>query len=572
MKILLVNPPVRDFFDTPLRRQPLGLLYLAAALMRRGHQVALWDAGAKRRSRRIATPEFMRDAVHPGDALDTSPFKLFGRFHHYGPSFNALEEDVRNCAPDVIGISSLFNAYALEALACADRARRAAPAARIVLGGGHPSSAPKEVIENPSVDFAVLGEGEEAFPRLLDAFLGDGSAADIPGVAGRNERGKVFVNAPQFREDIEGFAPAARELLDLDAYHLKGRPMAQILSSRGCPLACTFCSAHLTSGSRFRPRDPARVVQEMLDCRDRFGIEAFDFEDDNLAFDEARAARLMDLIVEAFGREALWLEAMNGISMKGLTDSLLRKMRSAGFRNLNLSPLTTHSKVHARMNRPEDPESTQDRMELAIRLGFRVTAYLMVGYPGQTLTEMMESLVRMAEKPVLLAPSVFYPAPGSRAQREYFPDLGSADEKKWALMRSSLFTEVPGGVDARALRTVFWMIRLANFARSLVPDRNKDRLRILASSASTPDPRGDITSSRALDAKERGSAALRAYLLERRPYGIRVVKRGKGKGAWQYRLIPLEGMIEERSFFTRYGVPGFGAEGLWMQGHHGNAE
>ena len=111
MKVLLINPPVRDFYDTPMRRQPLGLLYLAAALRQRGHTVELLDSGARKARSRLLLPETLKAITPPGDAMDASPFKLFGRFYHFGPSFKEIAERVKQGAPDVIGIASLLDAW-----------------------------------------------------------------------------------------------------------------------------------------------------------------------------------------------------------------------------------------------------------------------------------------------------------------------------------------------------------------------------------------------------------------------------------------------------------------------------
>jgi radical SAM superfamily enzyme YgiQ (UPF0313 family) len=505
------------------------------------------------------------------DALDSSPFKLFGRYYHFGPSFEAVAGRIQSLAPDVVGIASLFTPYAEEALACAKRARAAAPDSVIVMGGSHPSGIPEAVLDHPAVDFAVRGEGEGALPTLVDALRRRRDPSMIPGVAGRARDGAIFNNPPRFQTRIERFPRPARELLDLDAYRFEERRMTQILSSRGCPFACAFCSAHLTSGRVFRPRRPEDVVNEMRDCRDRLGIDAFDFEDDNLTFDRERAARLMDRIIESFGEETLWLEAMNGISMRALDADLLLRMRRAGFRNLNVSPLSYQAALRSSMERPEAVEESLAVPGLAASLGFRVTAYLMIGYPGQTLREMMETLCRLAREPVLLAPSVFYPAPGARIHEELKGPIKHRWDIDWPMMRSSLFPEVPGGLKRRELRTVFWLTRLANFARSIDPDRRAGRLReqcsgysaLIAEKAAGPGKDQDLTSPRALDARERGLAALAAFLATKRPQGICIARRGGPGGDWTYKLFPLEEMIEDPGFYTLYGIPGFDAAGLW---------
>jgi len=566
MKILLINPPVRDFFNTRSRRQPLGLLYLAAALLKNGHDVHLLDSGAVRKSKRAAPPADLERLTWPCDADDTSPYKLFGRYYHFGPSFSEIEDETRRTDPDVVGISSLFAAYASEAMACAAAARKAAPSVTIVLGGGHPTFMPYRALESNTVDYVIAGEGEEAFAELIDAIQKGVDPARIHGVAGRTREGTFFFNQPRFQTDIDSFDLPARELLDPGAYLRRGRRMAMILSSRGCPNRCAFCCSHLTSGRVFRPRRPADVVREMIQCRDLFGITAFDFEDDNLTCETRRAKELMKLIVKSFGERSLWLEAMNGIAMQGLTPDLLDLMFKAGFRNINLAPLSADPKERSRMDRPDALNQSMAIPRLASRIGFHVTAYMMIGYPGQAMPELMANIGEWSKEPVLLAPSVFYPAPGSGIQAQAYPYLNNAGHDRWALTRSSLFPEVPGGLKQHELRTAFWMIRLANFARSVLNNPDPRELGCLMNAfINRPDlelaRKGDriqLAAKRRLNGHERGLAALIPYIREASPHGIRLARRSKGKESTQYELFPLDGMIKNKKFYLETGIPGFG--------------
>ncbi|MEM5788008.1 MAG: cobalamin-dependent protein, partial [Syntrophobacteraceae bacterium] len=164
--ILLIQPPIRDFYLTAKRTIPYGLACIAATLLRDGFSVQILDALATRKTKKIALPPEMSylGAFYPGP--DISPFSLFHEFRHYGLDFDRIGEIARDSGAFLIGISSLFTAYSDEALATVRAVKKHCPRAAVVLGGHHPTEMPEDVLRNECVDFVIRGEGEEALPRL----------------------------------------------------------------------------------------------------------------------------------------------------------------------------------------------------------------------------------------------------------------------------------------------------------------------------------------------------------------------------------------------------------------------
>ncbi len=565
MKVLLVNPPIRDFYDTPQRRLPLGLAYLAASLGQRAHTVHLIDARRSSEKTRCAPPAQIAGSELDSYALDTSPFAFFGRWRHFGLGFSEIEALARDAAPDVVGISSLFSPYAAEAEQTAAAVRRALPGVPVVMGGGHPSAFPSQVVAHRAVDFAIVGEGERAFADLVDALASKRAFEDLPGLAFPKE-GRVHVNPPIFEEKIDEIALPARDLFD-EGIRERGRSVStQIVSSRGCPMKCTFCSAHLTAGRIFRPRDPELVVAEMKLCADRYGVTHFDFEDDNLTLDRQRALTLARSITRTFGARTLSLEAFNGFATRGLDEELLQALHEAGIGTLHLAPLSSDALSIATMNRESGMEDFVRVARSAVQTGLSVTAYLMVGYPGQTVREIMTTLNLLLSEQVRVTPSIFYPAAGSAVQKELMPHLDSADSAEWALTRSSCFPTVPGGLSRSMLRTLYWMIRLGEFGADLARGKGIEEIeRLCAQTAArrapdAPHPPGQpwsVKSPERLDRTARGLEALGAYMRTAHPHGIRLIQRGRNGRPWKYSIYPLPGLIEDRSFYRRWGVPGF---------------
>src|SRR5919106_232030 len=117
MKVLLIQPPVRDFYDTDVRLQPIGLAYLKAAVKKHLPEVQVtikdYHGGCGRRT--VPVPKDLRYLSDYYSVADKSPFSTFHQFYHFGKSFDEIELEVGELKPDVVGISSLFTPYFREA-------------------------------------------------------------------------------------------------------------------------------------------------------------------------------------------------------------------------------------------------------------------------------------------------------------------------------------------------------------------------------------------------------------------------------------------------------------------------
>src|SRR4051794_4429222 len=113
MRVVLIQPPIQDFYDTEVRLQPIGLCYLKAAVTKHlpGIEVIVRDyhCGAGRQT--VPIPKELRYLREYYGAADKSPFSTFNNYYHFGMSFDAIEEDIDSLQPDVVGISSLFTPY-----------------------------------------------------------------------------------------------------------------------------------------------------------------------------------------------------------------------------------------------------------------------------------------------------------------------------------------------------------------------------------------------------------------------------------------------------------------------------
>jgi radical SAM superfamily enzyme YgiQ (UPF0313 family) len=216
-------------------------------------------------------------------------------------------------------------------------------------------------------------------------------------------------------------------------------------------------------GASFRARTPEAIVQEMAECQEKYGIRVFDIEDDNFTFDQERAKRLMNLIIEIFGEEKIEISAMNGVSFASLDGALLMLMKRAGFRTLNLSYVSTDPTTKERMGRPKAMTAFNEIVVEAERVGLSVIAYAILGMPGQTIEEMVDTLIHLMGKRVLIGPSVYYPTPGTPLFKRCKRDgLLPSHECQW---RSSAFPIETKEFSRIDQLTLFRLSRVINFIK-----------------------------------------------------------------------------------------------------------
>jgi radical SAM superfamily enzyme YgiQ (UPF0313 family) len=469
MKILLIQPPIQDFYQTAVRTQPIGLAYLGASLKSHGYKVEILDCQTGRK-KSISIPSGLSYLTDFYPFNDQSPFKLYTGYYHFGMDWHEIRKKMESSKADAFGISSSFTPDHGEALEIARIIKEWDSKKIVVMGGSHVSCDPEGVLKSPFVDYVVLGEGEIRFPLLLKEIeKGKRTRMDMDGI-GYRRNGKIQINPlGSFIQDLDRLPYPTGELLETDRYRMGKKRSTMVITSRGCPHRCAYCSAHLVMGSSFRTRSAESILQEMKECHKRYDIQSFDIEDDNFTFDQVRAKRLMNLIIEAFGEGMLELSAMNGVSFVSLDEELLHLMKRAGFKTINLSYVSTDPHFKRKMGRPGPGNDFDQVLQDAKKVGLNVIAYAILGIPGQTIEEMVDTLIYLMEKQVLIGPSVYYPTPGTplfeRCRRE---DLLPRHQLQW---RSSAFPIETKEFSRLDLVTLFRLARLINFIKGKMDDR-----------------------------------------------------------------------------------------------------
>jgi radical SAM superfamily enzyme YgiQ (UPF0313 family) len=257
----------------------------------------------------------------------------------------------------------------------------------------------------------------------------------------------------------------AIHLIDHKFYQRARRGSAVIVASRGCPMSCSYCSVGARSGLPFRRRSIDSVMQEITSAIEKHDVGFIDFEDENLSLDRNWFMALLQEIAARFGKRRLELRAMNGLYPPSLDEEVIKSMKVAGFKTLNLALASTSKRQLNRFQRSDVRADFDRALNLSKIHGLNAVGYIIVGAPHQQAQDSLSDLYFLAERRVLAGVSVFYPAPGSQdydrcAELDLLP-------AHFACMRSST---LPLSHTTTRLETVTLLRlgRIINFIKSLL--------------------------------------------------------------------------------------------------------
>jgi len=305
-------------------------------------------------------------------------------------------------APDAVAIPCMSLEYWRQAHEAARLAKEAGPDIVTILGGAHPTSLPERVMEDPNVDYLVLGEGEERLPDLLAALQKDaGDLAALDGIAYR-DGDRVVVRPPQrWIEDLDALPlpdytafDAARVMNHLQhgaagGMCTKRTPVGAVMTSRGCPYGCCFCAGHVTMGRRTRFRSPESVLREVDMLVRDFGIRELVFQDDNMYARRERALAIVDGI-RARGYDLLWKNS--NLAAWHMDRELMRRMKESGCYQVTISPESGSPRVLKEIiHKPGTREDALNVSAWCKEFDLELEADFVIGFPGETWDDIRQT-------------------------------------------------------------------------------------------------------------------------------------------------------------------------------------
>lgn len=402
MKILLVQPPFTILRTETKKCHPhLGLAYLAGSL-KDSFEVKVLDAIA--------------------EGYDRNEY-LNKEYLRYGLAFEDIEQKIREFSPDAVGVSCLFSSQIENIYEVFKIAKKINDKIITMIGGAHPSAVPEETMRDKNIDFAIIGEGETALKELLQALDTRKELNGIEGLALRvNGRAVVFPRK-RYEENLDNIVFPDWDILPLEKYYKinnpHGSPARRIpylpmITSRGCPLKCIFCSVHNLWGNNYRKRSAENVLRELDYLAHKMGVREVLFEDDNLTFDRERAKKIFQGIID--NRLDIAWSTPNGIALHTLDDELLELMKASGCYSISVGVESGDEFVLKNIiEKPITLSRVKPIIKTARKLGLETTAFFVVGLPGESHAQ-MKNTFRFARD--LKADNVNFffatPLPGTR--------------------------------------------------------------------------------------------------------------------------------------------------------------
>ena len=371
MKILLINPVIRQIFkDQATDYEPLGLCSLAAMIIDK-HEVQILDGSSK------------------------------------GLLYDEITDNIKNFKPDIIGISLPYSLLIKQVKELADYIKDNFPDIKIVLGGNVATFLAEDLIKNRAVDIIILGEGEITFKELVDVLSkkDDNLLEKINGICFKTKNNEVtFTPAREIIENLDILPLPSRNLLKNRTFYER-----TIITSRGCPYGCIYCSTS-SFFKKYRTRSIPNIIKEIesLYCNNiKYGTENVTFVDDIMTLDQDRLENLCSALAK------LGISWNCSARIENMNESILMKMKESGCNGIFFGVESGSQRILKILKRSYTPDDVLRITNLCHKIGINTKSAFIIGLPYET-KEDLDLTFKLIEKiPDTYIFSMFTALPGT---------------------------------------------------------------------------------------------------------------------------------------------------------------
>jgi radical SAM superfamily enzyme YgiQ (UPF0313 family) len=286
--------------------------------------------------------------------------------------------------PYIFGFSVVTAAFQ-NAIILAQKLKNEYPDCKIIFGGIHPTAMPEEVLLNKCVDYVIRGEAEHILPNLYDAIKHHSNHKEIMSLSFRNKRQIIHNERADCILNLNNLPAFPYENFSHEKYD-----MGFVMSSRGCPHNCTFCSNKINSMRRFRYRSADDVVQDLIMLHEKFNRKYVYFLDDNLL---ANKKRIIEL-AEKINNSKIAGKMIYNFQARGdnCDEEVLKILFDAGFKGVYFGIETASESLMKSINKGETVKQVIDAINLAKSIGYHVSANFIFGLPGETHQDRIDAI------------------------------------------------------------------------------------------------------------------------------------------------------------------------------------
>ncbi len=364
MNILLISPK----YDATIVAPHLGLGYLSSSLKKKGHKVKILDG--------------TREEIK------------------YNP------EDW-----ELVGVTAMSN-YFPEA--CKDIEKAKSYGLKTIIGGAHIICDPEQSLIDSQANYAAIGEGERTMDQLASGLSPDSVEGLVYWENGKPKRSnpnlkklieskkmyttKIGNQSRDFQINIDDFGEPDWDSINPASYPkkmphgmiYKSLPLAPIITTRGCPYSCIYCSAPITAGKRMRYRDPVKVVDGIDMLIKKYGVKEIQIEDDNFTLKRKHVIAVCEEIIKRKIKIDWCLP--NGVRIDKLDPEMLRLMKKSGCYQMSLGIESANQRILDLIKKRLNKDLVKNVVNEVKKAGIQAVGFFIVGFPTETKKEIKETI------------------------------------------------------------------------------------------------------------------------------------------------------------------------------------
>jgi len=425
-KLLLINPWIYDFAAFNMWIEPLGLLYIASILLRYGYEIAFIDCLDRYhpellklqgvdapKVRNYGCGQYYKEIIEKPDILKHVSRK-YGR---YGITLEIFDAELeKQNKPDVVLVTSKMTYWYPGPFEVIRRVKNCYPDVPVILGGTYSTLCYQHAVEHSGADYVIAGEGEFQTLKLVDALTSNVS------------------DYSSFPVDISDYPFPAHDLN-------RQRDYVAILTSRGCPMKCTYCAVRFLNPG-FRQRRVKNVLDELEWVYHELGVRNFAFYDDALLLNaNNHIHKILDGIIQR--RLRCYFHTPNSMHAQMIDYELAHKMYNAGFKTIRISLETSDLE---RQKSDSGNKVTNAGFRRAVEnlkaAGFTsndIKVYVMIGLPDQPLQEVQDSIAVVHDCGVQVSLAEYAPIPGTVEWQRAVSKYGFKSDSDPILHNNTIF-------------------------------------------------------------------------------------------------------------------------------------